>query len=233
MSKLILASQSPRRASLLREAGYVFQQVKPPFDDPPQPTNDRRFDTQTLAMELASQKAISVAEMDANRLLEIVGEPGEVDEPTELIIIGADTICVGPGTNPNPHDALIGQPADRDHARSMIRSFINATHDVVSGVALLRGTLNRNGFELQQLGRFADLVPVTFGPLDDADLDSYLDTNQWQGKAGGYNLFDRQAAGWPIKLSPIDDSQPDRTSVVGLPMRKLQEMLTAWNVNPN
>lgn len=231
MSKLILASQSPRRASLLREAGYVFQQVKPPFDDPPQPTNDRRFDTQTLAMELASQKAISVAEMDANRLLEVVGELGKPAEPADLIIIGADTICVGTDTNHNK--ALIGQPADRDHARSMIRSFVNATHDVVSGVALLRGTLNQDGFELQQLGRFADLVPVTFGPLNDADLDRYLDTNQWQGKAGGYNLFDRQAAGWPITLLATVDAEPDATSVVGLPMRKLQEMLAAWNVHPD
>lgn len=226
--QLILASQSPRRALLLREAGYAFEQVKPPYDDPPQPVADARFDPLSLAAELACRKAMSAFEHFETHW------PANISLPTDMVIIGADTICVG------TDGTLIGQPTDVDHARDMIRSFTNATHDVVSGVTLIQlsatqtatesDTNNNAGnhpspqanIELQNVIRFADDVAVTIGEIDDATLDAYLATNQWQGKAGGYNLFDRQAAGWPITL-PAD---ADPTTVVGLPMRKLRDMLS-------
>ena len=218
MPQLILASQSPRRASLLTEAGFVIEQVSPPFDDPPQPIAIERFDPQTLATELASKKAMSLADNLPD------GLPLSMVTTDDLILIAADTICVG-----TDGKELIGQPRDADHARTMIQSFTNETHDVVTGVALLHGSIDSDGFHIQQLMRFTDVVPVTFGDLDPGALDAYLATNQWQGKAGGYNLVDRQADGWPITLPP--DADP--TTVVGLPMRKLTDMLKAWGVEPN
>ncbi len=227
---LILASQSPRRASLLRDAGYVFEQMSPPYDDPPQPQAVERFDSQTLATELASRKAMSL--FDA-----LVKEwPTHLVAPADVILIGADTICIG------VDGSLIGQPTDAAHARAMICSFTNATHDVVTGVTLLRLAVsegdNTSGpnVDLAQMARFADVAPVTFGDLSVGTLDAYLATDEWRGKAGGYNLFDRQADGWPITLPSSDETSvntpADPTTVVGLPMRKLQPMLAAWGVQP-
>ncbi len=194
---LILASRSPRRAQLLRDAGYQFQQADPPFEDPPQPTDDRRQPAQTLAVELAEQKALS---------LHGRAEPGSV-------ILAADTICVG------LDGRLIGQPRDRDDAKRMIQHFTEDAHQVVTGIALMPA-----GQDPPIL--FSDQARVILGTLSAVQLDQYLDTDQWQGKAGGYNLFDRQAAGWPL------DVQGDPATVVGLPMQKLVPALAQLNIQP-
>jgi len=205
---------------LLREAGFEFQQMSPPFADPAHPQGAQAAEpasppvAATLAMELAREKAVSLARRLVQR--------GEVDRPT--VLLGADTICVA------SDGSLIGQPIDAEHARRMIRSFVGATHDVVSGVALLRLEPGDDAAALddESCETFADTVPVTFGDLADDVLDAYIAGGQWRGKAGGYNLFDRQAAGWPITVPP----DADATTVVGLPMRKLVRALQRWGVEP-
>lgn len=181
-----------------------MRQVTPAFNDPPQPAHT---DNPTqLAIDLAEAKA-----RDAAQAIR-----GTVHPSHGAVALAADTICVG-------HDGtLYGQPADRDDARRMIRAFILNTHDVVTGVALMRVKEGR-------LVTFADTVAVTLGALEDGPLDQYLRSDQWKGKAGGYNLFDRQAAGWPLTL-PLD---ADPTTVVGLPMRKVIPALGDAGVRPN
>lgn len=192
---LILASQSPRRVQLLAEAGFVFEQRSPPFADPDQPPGHLRGDeAEAYAASLAEQKAKSVA-----ATLE-----------GSALVLAADTICVdGAGE-------LVGKPRDRGHAREMIASFIDAEHRVLTGVALLRVVQSEG-----QIASFADVAVVRFGSLREQELEDYLDTDEWKGKAGGYNLFDRQAAGWPIQV------EGDPATVVGLPMRRLVPMLHA------
>jgi len=192
---LILASRSPRRARLLLDAGYHFTQADPGFEDPPQPKADGQAPVETLAVNLASQKAMST--------------PAD----TGSIILAADTICV------DDDGQLIGQPADLDDARNIIQRFTGKTHRVITGVALIK------------IGRdkpttFVDQAHVTLGSLNPVQLDEYLASGQWQGKAGAYNLFDRQAAGWPLTVVG------DPTTVVGLPMRKLAAALAKLNILP-
>lgn len=187
---LLLASQSPRRAALLRDAGLTFEQRSPPFADPDQPTDHLPGDdAEAYAASLATQKAQSLAE--------------QIEGPA--LILAADTICV------DPSGALVGKPSDRADAERMLRSFVNATHRVVTGVALQWV----GGPESRGVERFADVATVTFGAIGDDALAGYLASDDWRGKAGGYNLFDRQAAGWPIQVAG------DPTTVVGLPMRRL------------
>jgi septum formation protein len=200
---LILASRSARRAKLLHDAGFMLRQVTPAFDDPPQP--DHTDDPTQLAIDLAEAKARDVA-----RAIR-----GTVHPSRGAIVLAADTICVG------GDGVLFGQPADRDAARRMILAFAMRTHEVVTGVALLRMRDDR-------LVTFADTVAVTFGELDAATVDAYVLGDQWKGKAGGYNLFDRQAAGWPITLA----EGADPTTVVGLPMRKVIAALGDLGVRP-
>lgn len=197
MPRLILASRSPRRAQLLREAGFVFTQADPPFDDPPQPAGAAGQSVEDLAGQLAGQKAMSLR--------------GHV--PADSVILAADTICVG------MDDELIGQPKDRDDAERMIRHFMQQTHGVVTGAALLT-----HNMDTPQI--LTDRTDVTLGALSDVQLAEYLNTDGWRGKAGGYNLFDRQADGWPLMI------EGDDTTVVGLPMQKIVPALKALGVMP-
>jgi len=193
---LILASQSPRRAQLLAEAGGVFEQRSPPFADPEQPPSHLRgHEAEAYAAALAKQKANSMADA--------------TDGPA--LILAADTICV------DHEGGLVGKPRDRAHAREMVRSFIASQHRVITGVALLRV-----GDGPSKVASFADVAVVRFGAIDDAQLDAYVGTDDWRGKAGGYNLFDRRGAGWPIEVVG------DPTTVVGLPMARLVPRLRAF-----
>ncbi|MFW6032995.1 MAG: Maf family protein [Phycisphaeraceae bacterium] len=196
--RLILASRPPRRTLLLREAGYRFQQADPPFEDPPQPQPDARHPATTIAADLARQKASSLAE--------------HVTGPA--LVLAADTICVG------AHGRLLGQPATADEARQMIQGFLRDEHEVVTGVALLELKNAKAG----EPDCFADVARVRFGPLSEQALADYLATDHWRGKAGGYNLADRQLAGWPI------DVVGDPATVMGLPMRQLRPRLARHGV---
>lgn len=197
---LILASRSPRRARLLREAGYVFVQADPPFADPPQPASSHP-EPEHLAAVLAASKAISLVEAGVFR-----EHPGGV-------ILSADTVCVS-------HDGrCLGQPVDRDDAKQMIKSFMERSHRVVTGVAMMSE-------HDAQPEIFADTAHVWMASMPDEQLETYLDTQQWIGKAGGYNLFDRQRAGWNIRV----DGDP--ATVVGLPMRALASRLEKRGVRP-
>lgn len=186
--RLILASRSERRASLLRERGYAFEQADPPFDDPASPWAG--VDAAEHAVELARQKAQSLRE----------GVAGEA------VLLAADTICVA------ADGTLVGTPETREEAEAMVRSFVGVSHRVVTGVAVVRTRDDR-------WWTGSDAATVTWGVIGDAAIAGYVASGEWRGKAGGYNLFDRQRAGWPIRV----DGDP--TTVVGLPMPVVVPML--------
>ena len=66
---------------------------------------------------------------------------------------------------------------------------------------------------------FTDSSTVEVDRIPSETLDAYLDGGEWRGKAGGYNLVDRVADGWPVRC--VGD--PD--TVMGLPMRRLRPLL--------
>lgn len=172
---LILASRSPRRAQLLKRAGYRVRQVDPPFDDPAQPADDDGLPPEQMTCALALQKARSLFNDKDLRLTD------------GSVIVAADTVVVGPDSR------LIGQPSDMDHARRMLLGFVNTDHDVVSGVAIVTAVC-------PDAICFADRATVTIGRLDPQRIEQFLRTGRWQGKAGGYNLTKRLADGWPISV---------------------------------
>lgn len=192
MAMLLLASRSPRRARLLREAGYRFEQVVPPFDDTAAAAVSGS--PEAAAMDLARRKAMSLAD----------------GRPADTVVLCADTVCV------HPDGQTVGKPGGRDEAEAMIRAFVNTDHEVVTAVVMI----DVHG----EMVSLADTARVGFGPLADHRLPAYLDTGQWRDKAGGYNLFDRQADGWPITVTG------DPATVVGLPMRRLGAVLADLGV---
>lgn len=201
---LWLASRSPRRAELLRAAGFVFTAFDPPYDDPADP--NRVTDAPggpELARWLAERKAASVAEADLPDLLDL---------PGGAVLLTADTLVVAPG------GGLLGTPESAAEAGATLRRLRHATHTIATGVCLRRVGGGRTSF--------LATARVTFGALDDALLDAYVAGDGWRGKAGGYNLAERQCDGWPVTV----DGDPD--AVMGLPVKALAPRLAAFGVFP-
>ena len=107
----MLASASPRRQQLLREAGYSFIIHPADVDEDDYPPRTLPAD---LAEYLAVQKAAAVAALF----------PADV-------VLGADTV-VALGDRP------IGKPADANDARRMLDLLSGTTHIVITGVAVVR-----------------------------------------------------------------------------------------------
>jgi len=200
---LILASRSPRRARLLREAGFEIEQQQSPFDDPLTPESTGQTPEQ-LAVDLARRKAEALWRT-------LPHDNDDSDRGPQRVVLAADTLAIAPDRR-----TLLGTPHTRAEAEAMIRSFLHADHEVITGVCLLA--------DRHEPVAFADAARVRLGGVSDEQLTSYLDTGDWSDKAGGYNLVDRQRAGWPIT------TQGDPTTIVGLPMRRLVEVLQTFGV---
>ena len=122
-------------------------------------------------------------------------------------VLGADTVCV-------VDEAILGQPSDATEATAMIKSMVNRSHEVYTGWCLVAAGD-------QQCCNGCEVVTVSLGQIDDDEIDRYISTQLWEGKAGAYNLAERIEAGWSISC----DGDP--TSVMGLPMERLNQEL-AW-----
>lgn len=189
LPRVVLASASPRRRSLLESAG-IAHTVRPATIDDGQLTPPPVIDPSSWVAALAFLKARSS--------LDLAREPASV-------VLGADTVCVHRGE-------IIGQPRDRDHAREIIERMSGDTHEVLTGVALI-------ATDTEQREVFVDRSVVRVGPIPDHEIETYLDSGLWKGKAGAYNITERRAAGWPI------DFDGDELSIVGLPMTRVIERL--------
>lgn len=205
-----LASRSPRRRQLLTAAGLRHVAEHPGLEDSelvPGAVSPRQW-VAALAYLKASAGAAMAAESVAERSW----------------VLGADTACVS-------GDSLIGTPRDVDEARTMMRTFRETEHEVVTGVALIEvvpgiGSTRWSGVLPTRRSMFSTSAVVRWGRVDDAEIERYLASGQWQGKAGGYNLRERLEAGWPITFAG------DPTGVMGLPMdallRKLALLRRVW-----
>jgi septum formation protein len=109
--KLILASASPRRAQILRDAGISFSILSSAVDETPYPGET----PQEMVERLADAKADLVA-------ARAIGP---------AILVAADTVVVLDGQ-------ILGKPRSTDDARRMLELFSGRTHSVVTGVTLIR-----------------------------------------------------------------------------------------------
>lgn len=128
----------------------------------------------------------------ANALLKArsVAEPG-------ILTIGCDTDVVVEGH-------LIGKPEDELRAHEYVAQLSGRTHEVVSGLAILGP-----GEDRVRTGTVA--TRVTFRRLELAEIDAYVATGEWRGRAGGYAI---QGVG----ASLIEKVEGDISNVIGLPV---------------
>lgn len=106
---LVLASVSPRRSELLREAGCSFDIVAPEVEE----AHDESLTCEELTIENAKRKALAVARLRP-----------------DAIVIGADTLVY-------LDNIPIAKPADMEEAAAMLRRLSGRTHEVCTGVALV------------------------------------------------------------------------------------------------
>lgn len=181
---LILASSSPRRQELLREAGYAFVVVPPRADaeSAPRPGEPIAAAVQRLACE----KAADVAARQASGL-----------------ILAADTLVECGGE-------WLGKPRDRADARRILTQLASRPHRVLTGLCLWDAASGR-----RRTGYAESWLQMR--TLSPAELEAYLDSQRWEGKAGAFGYQDGND--W------VTLDQGSASNVVGLPLELLAEML--------
>jgi septum formation protein len=186
---LVLASASPQRRAILERLGLSFT-VRVP-----------------AVTEIDSGDAAELVVQNALRKARAAISPGAGE-----LVLGCDTVVVLDG-------AAFGKPGDEQAARAMLKRLSGATHEVLSGLALLAGAAEaRSGGEraaasLTGLARTA----VHFRALDAELIGWYVGTGEWRGRAGGYAI---QGAGAAL----VRAVEGDYENVVGLPVALLLDM---------
>jgi septum formation protein len=192
--KLILASASPRRAEILRDAGI-------PFEALPARADESKRDGEApvaLVRRLAETKARAAAEQSSRTLF---------DEPR--IVVGADTEVVIDG-------AVLGKPRSADDARAMLRLLSGRTHEVITGLAVLR--VPRGATQAEAARVEEETTRVTFAALEDAEIAAYVASGEPFDKAGAYAIQGR-AGRYVTRIEGC------YFNVVGLPLARLWRIL--------
>jgi len=122
----------------------------------------------------------------------------------DSLVLGSDTLIALGTMN-------LGKPADREQANAMLRRLRGREHRICSAVAVC-------GADRQIQDVALDTVRVWMKPFSDADLEAYLETGEWAGKAGAYSI---QGKGGNL----IERIEGDFTAAVGLPLRLTAALL--------
>jgi septum formation protein len=188
--RLVLASASPRRRELLGRLGLT-PEVRPMDVDESARPGEVGAD---LAVRLASVKATAATDPRSGR-----------DE----VVLAADTVVVLDGTT-------LGKPRDRREAAAMLRALSGRTHEVTTGVAVVRAPLSAT---------VRVTTAVTFRAVTDDEIGWYVATGESDDKAGAYGLQGAGAA-FVARLEGSD------TNVIGLPLAETVALLREVGLDP-
>jgi septum formation protein len=197
---LVLASASPRRRSLLAEAGYRFR-VFDPGDAEAGADESGSLEDQAMA------KARAKAERAVRAILS--GAPPRLGLPRPpCLVVSADTlVAVG--------DEVLGKPADRADALRMLKRLSGTRHRVISGLCLWQVT---EGASPAPPVLRAETTHVTMRATAEEELRAYVDTGEADGKAGAYAIQDTGDR----FITKVEGSF---SNVVGFPLELFQAQL--------
>jgi len=156
-TRILLASQSPRRRRLLEWLGLPFESAS--VDTPESLDSPLASDPAALAAALAAEKTEAAR---AEGLAE------------DALVLCFDTIVVHAGE-------ILGKPRDEADAWRMLRALSGATHQVVTGVALLcPGDIEPTTFSVT--------TDVAMKPLSECQIEAWMAMGTFMGCAGAYNI---------------------------------------------
>jgi septum formation protein len=208
MTRLVLASRSPRRTEILRAMGLAHEVLPADVDETP------------LAGETPVAHAVRLARAKAE---------------TVAARVGADAVVLGVDTTVDLDGAILGQPVDDEDARRMLRALSGRAHRVVTALCVRAGGRAGPvpGSPHAGAGPQApssappseghDVAVVRMRPLDDELVEWYLRTGEPAGKAGAYAVQGRGA----VLVAAVRGAQ---STVVGLPVALAARLLAARGV---
>ena len=161
---LILASASPRRRELLRNAGISFDVESTDIPEIPEPGEAPK----AFVERLARAKARVIAQ-----------------HHPEDFVLGADTtVVVG--------SEILNKPSDAAEASRMLRIISGRTHQVITGVCVItpadRTPVRTENLEPRREIVRSEVTSVSFEPLRDEEIDFYVNTGEPMDKAGAYGI---------------------------------------------
>jgi len=207
---LVLASASPRRQELLRNAGISFTVQSADVDETPLAGESPR----DCAARLAREKALAVWQT----------------RPQDTVL-GADTVVVVDGT-------ILGKPSDREDAARMLRRLSGRVHEVITGVCVVTSLASgRLPISVEEVAQFPGLAEaarpgapqirsryettlVTMCELSDEEIQAYIASGEPMDKAGAYAI-QGIASRWIPRI------EGDYSNVVGLPVALVWRMLNS------
>lgn len=188
--RLVLASASSRRLALLEQVGIEPDALRPAsIDETPKKGEPPR----TYAARLARQKAMTAKER-LEREPDLMGS----------FVLAADTAV-------SVSRKIIGKPEYLNEAASALQTLSGRSHRVFTSVCLItdKGAVKVRTVETR----------VRFKRLSTEEIDSYLASGEWRGKAGGYAIQG-------IAGAFVQKIVGSYTNVVGLPLNEVVQLLT-------
>ena len=176
---VILASKSPRRTEILNLMNIKHMIVPSQEEE----VIDKQLSPKEVVKSLAYQKAHSIAKHYPNDL-----------------VIGSDTIVV-------INNEILGKPKDHNDAVRMLSLLQNNTHQVMTGVSLIKGN---------NVDTFVDIADVTFNQMTKEEIENYLKIDKPYDKAGAYGIQDEHA-------NFVKNIKGDFYTIMGLPKIELQK----------
>jgi septum formation protein len=136
-----------------------------------------------------------VVQENASRKARAVGR-------SDALVIGCDTEVVLEGE-------VLGQPGSAEEAREYLTLLSGGEHEVLSGLVVIpKSGTERNGIERSV---------VRFRELDEGEVERYVDSGEWRGRAGGYAV---QGLGSTL----VEGIEGDISNVIGLPVGLLLDL---------
>jgi septum formation protein len=212
--RLVLASASPRRAELLRAAGYTCDILGVDVDERIRGGEPAAIYVRRLAAEKSAAAMAIVARGPADAgdgtaglkscATGVVVDPaaGRTSSAKDIVILGADTAVV-------VDEEILGKPRDERDAERMLRLISGRVHAVMTGVSLRRGAY--------EIGRVVT-TRVEFAALTAEDISWYLATGEGRDKAGAYGI-----QGLASRF--VTSIHGSYSNVVGLPVAAVHELL--------
>jgi len=189
LKKIILASKSIDRTEL-------FNRIDIPFEVQASNIDEEKF------KKRISDPILLVKELANAKLLYVKGEL--IKKNSQALIIAADTIVELNGI-------IIGKAKNPEEASKILKNLMGKAHNLITGIAI------SSTYDPKIIIDHA-ITSVEFLTLSDSEIDNYVKTNEWKGRAGAYSINDKAS----LFISKINGSS---SNVIGLPMHKIYEIL--------
>ncbi len=196
MKKIILASRSVDRSELLKRAKIPFEIIFSNIDE----EYYKRVisNPYELVKELAKAKVLDVKQ----RLFQ---------KKEDALIIAADTIVELKGN-------ILGKANNKEQAFQILNKLRNNSHNLITGFAItdVIGPKLVCGY---------DQTIVYFSNITEREINQYIESDEWMGRAGAYSIRDKAALF-------IDSIEGSFSNVIGLPLNKIFKVLKKeFNLN--